>query len=179
MTLDFPKTARRIIAVAFVFIPAASFAQKMPELSPNAPKDKPIQAIEQCQIRHWNRAIQPYIDSARATFPAAKVRFLGGLPPRHVLYVTVRLTDEEKLIEQVFLVVDTIRNDRVFGRIASQIELVRGYKYGQPYGVAESEVMDWMIARPDGSEEGNLVGKFQETYQQPAVCSIAFLEPRR
>jgi uncharacterized protein YegJ (DUF2314 family) len=179
MRLHFPKSARRIIAVASVFIPAASFAQKMPELGPNAPRDKGIQAIEECQLRHWNRAIQPYVDSARATFPAAKARFLAGLPPRHTLYVTVRLTDEEKLIEQVFIAVDSIRNDRVFGRIASQIELVRGYKYGQSQSVAESEVMDWMISRPDGSEEGNLVGKFQDNYQPPTVCSMALLERRR
>jgi hypothetical protein len=33
------------------------------------------------------------------------------------------------------------------------------------YAFAETEVMDWLISHPDGSEEGNFVGKFLDTYQ--------------
>jgi uncharacterized protein YegJ (DUF2314 family) len=143
------------------------------ELAPNAPRDKPTPAYDECQVRRWMRAMQPYVDSARATYAAAKTRYLSGLPPGHTFFVTVRLTDEDKRIEQVFLVVDSIRNDRVYGRIRSPIEVVRGYRYGQPYDVPESELYDWMVARPDGTEEGNFVGKFMDTYRPPPVCSIA------
>ena len=29
----------------------------------------------------------------------------------------------------------------------------------------ESDVLDWTISKPDGTEEGNFVGKFLDTYK--------------
>lgn len=165
------RATQLIFILAASAIPATTRAQT-PELAPNAPRDKPVLSYDECQVRSWLRAQQPYVDSARATYPAAKARYLNGLPPAHTFFVTVRLTDETKRIEQVFLIVDSIRNDRVYGRIRSQIGTVRGYRYGQPVDVLESELVDWMIARPDGSEEGNVVGKFMDTYQPSPVCSL-------
>jgi hypothetical protein len=31
--------------------------------------------------------------------------------------------------------------------------------------VSEAELLDWLITKPDGSEEGNVVGKFLDTYR--------------
>ena len=39
-----------------------------------------------------------------------------------------------------------------------------GYGMGQFYSLPESQLIDWMIAKPDGTEEGNEVGKFLDTY---------------
>ena len=54
----------------------------------------------------------------------------------------------------------------VSGIIYNQINLVKGYKNEQRYKFSESEVYDWLITKPDGSEEGNYVGKFLDTYQK-------------
>ena len=37
-----------------------------------------------------------------------------------------------------------------------------GYKAGDSYTLSERDIVDWVIVRPDGSEEGNVVGKFVE-----------------
>ncbi|MBK7538639.1 MAG: hypothetical protein IPI49_25370 [Myxococcales bacterium] len=37
---------------------------------------------------------------------------------------------------------------------------------GDPVQFSEQEVEDWTISRPDGSEEGNVVGKFLDTWHQ-------------
>ena len=169
---SYPFCSLHFFALILLF-PLALSAQKPPELSPAAPADRPVPAIEECQLRHLTRAIKPYVDTARATFPGALARYLKGLPSEHTFFVSVQLTDETKRVEQVFLVVDSIRGDRVIGRIRSQVQLVRKYRYGQPYGVPAKEIMDWLIAKPDGSEEGNFVGRFLDTYQPPAVCSSA------
>ncbi len=34
----------------------------------------------------------------------------------------------------------------------------------QEYSFNEDELLDWLISKPDGSEEGNVVGKFLDTY---------------
>jgi hypothetical protein len=41
-----------------------------------------------------------------------------------------------------------------------------GYKNADPYRFPESAIIDWTISRPDGTEEGKVVGKFVENYQK-------------
>lgn len=65
--------------------------------------------------------------------------------------------------EDVFVVVDAIKDGKVTGRIANIPENVTNYRQGQQITVPESEIRNWVIVRPDGSEEGNLVGKFLES----------------
>jgi hypothetical protein len=91
--------------------------------------------------------------AARASFPAARARFERGLPPRHTFFVSTWLRDSAGRQELVF------------------IEVVRGYAYRQAYTFTVADLVDWMVARPDGSEEGNEVGKFLDTYMAPAACA--------
>ena len=67
--------------------------------------------------------------------------------------------------EEVFVYVDSIKAGIVYGRIASELTAVRSYRQGQRMSFPESEVWDWTIIHPDGSEEGNYVGKFIDTYK--------------
>ena len=115
------------------------------------------------------RVLEPYVRQARATYPSAKQRFLAGLPPRHTFFVTARLTDSLNHHEQVFLAVDSIVGERIAGRIASEIAVVRGFRRGDAYAIRDADLVDWLIAKPDGSEEGNVVGKFVDTYQPPTA----------
>jgi hypothetical protein len=59
--------------------------------------------------------------------------------------------------------VDRIDSGVVTGRISSDILAVDGYRRGATLTFREAEVIDWLISRPDGSEEGNFVGKFLDT----------------
>ena len=45
-----------------------------------------------------------------------------------------------------------------------------GYHLGDDYKFPESDLRDWMIAKPDGTEEGNVVGKFLDSYEPPRNC---------
>ena len=114
------------------------------------------------------RAILPYIEKARATYPAAKKRFLAGLPPGHMFAVMIRLrhidkAKKEVTVNDVFVRVQAIKNDKVYGRLDPVF--IAGYKEGDPISFPESEIINWVIVRPDGSEEGNYVGKFMDHYK--------------
>lgn len=128
-------------------------------------------STNRCQYDALSRAIAPLVAQARSTYPDAKRRFLAGLPSGQTFFVSVELRDSLSRREQVFVAVDSIAGDTVAGRIWSPVQMVRGYHYRQPYSFPESDVLDWLISRPDGSEEGNLVGKFLDTYQPPATCA--------
>jgi len=67
--------------------------------------------------------------------------------------------------------VDSIRGRTIAGRIWSDIHVVSGYAMRQPYSFSDSALVDWTIARPDGTEEGNVVGKFLDTYRPPTTCT--------
>ena len=143
---------------------AARALAQDPAIAPNAPRDKPVGA-ESAAVAHLDSAMQPYIAKARATYPAAKARYLAGLPAGQSFFLTTRVTDATGRWEQVFIAVDSIRGATVFGRIWSQVAIVQGYRLRQPYSFPESQLIDWLITKPDGTEEGNFVGKFLDTYR--------------
>ena len=150
-------------------IKAVKFEPKRKPLTPsplsaNAPADRP-QDVTADEARKFQDAIRPYVQKAKETYPDAKKRYLDGLPPKHVFFVTARLTDATGRWEQVFVEVKEIKNGIIRGIIASEIRLVSKFKYADQYSFPESDLIDWTISKPDGTEEGNFVGKFLDTYK--------------
>jgi hypothetical protein len=154
--------ARVLFACAVLTAPLAA---QDPYGAPNAPGDQPLTASSGSDARRMFFAMEPYVAHARASWPAARRRFLDGLPRQHTFFVTTRLRDAGGRVEQAFVAVDSVTGGRVYGRIWSQILVAEGYRLGQPYDFPEDDLIDWMIARPDGTTEGNIVGRFLDTYR--------------
>ena len=131
----------------------------LPKLADNAPQDRPLTGRN---TPEQEAEIAKLSADAMKKFPDAKKRFLKGLPPGEHMFVTTTLTSPGKT-ESVFIAVSKIDKGQVSGTIASDILNVTGYKAGDGYKFAETAITDWMIAKPDGSEEGNLVGKYLDT----------------
>jgi hypothetical protein len=118
----------------------------------------------------YDDAIAPYVAKGRETWPGAKKRFLagnrplgwqnphGGSEPGFWLLVRVRLRQANK-VEEIFVNVTSIKNGTITGNINS-IDILTNYKAGQSITIPESEIKDWVIKYPNGSQEGNVVGKF-------------------
>jgi len=142
----------------FVLVPSIVAAQRAP--------DKPVLSGGKKANDALMKAEAPYIAKGRATYPAAKKRFLAGLPPKYRFEVRKRLTDPGGVrLEEVFIEVDAIKDGTVLGRIGSELGVVRSFHQGQRISFPESDVLDWTIVHPDGREEGNYVGKFIDTYK--------------
>jgi len=139
-------------------------AQNDAPVSSQAPEDRPVK-LGAGQKDKFLELIKPYVEKARKTYPEAKARYTRGLPSGEAFFLTVRLEDKVGHHEQVFIRVKEIKDGKVRGLIASKIELVDGFKMGDEYTFAESELMDWTISKPDGTEEGNFVGNFLDHYQ--------------
>ena len=159
-----------LVGALAVLPPRALVSQQPIYVAPNAPRDQPANLTAQCQWRALVRTTEPLVVEARRTYPGAKQRFIAGLPARQTFFITVRLDDALAHHEQVFIAVDSIAGDSLVGRIASEIGVIQGYRAGQRYVAREVDVVDWLISKPDGSEEGNAVGKFLDTYQPPRDC---------
>jgi hypothetical protein len=158
-----------LLAVSLVGCDRNSIPSKPPRnsaLSPNAPPDQPVDARGKADVEEYQAAIAPYVEKARKTYPAAKKRYLQGLPPGHKFFAVARLRDGTGTEEQVFVAVSDIREGRISGHIASDVLGVQGYKNGDPYSFSEDQLVDWLITHPDGSEEGNVVGKFLDEWQK-------------
>ncbi|TKR30545.1 DUF2314 domain-containing protein [Luteimonas gilva] len=153
---------RRLFVLLLISLSFPAVAQQ-PQFSPNAPPDQPSQVAAE-EMKKFEAAIAPYIAQAKRTYPAAKAKFTAGLPVGQSFFVTTRLYDSSGAFEQVFIAVRDIADGRVSGRIWNDIERVQGFRHGDDYAFPESDVMDWLITHADGSEEGNFVGKFLDTY---------------
>jgi hypothetical protein len=118
------------------------------------------------EVEEYQAAIAPNIEKGRKSYPDAKKRYLEGLPAGHNFFAVTNLRDRSGTTEQVFVAVASIKDDHIMGRIASDIIAVKGFKNADPCTFAESELVDWVITHPDGSEEGNAVGKFLDEWQK-------------
>lgn len=147
-----------LVAVALV---ATSVLAAEPALAPNAPKDKAVSA----EVSKMDKAIAPYVAQARKSWPQAKKRYLAGLPKGEIFFVTAQLHEGEQL-EQCFLRVTKIDAGKITAVIATDLLALKKLRNGDTVTIKEAELVDWMIAKPDGSEEGNVVGKFLDTWDQ-------------
>ena len=139
-------------------VPSMVVAQRAP--------DKPALVAGKKANDALAKAEAPYIAKGRATYPAAKKRFLAGLPRNYRFEVRKGLADPGGVrYEEVFIEVDAIKDGIVYGRVGSELDVVRSYRQWQRISFPESEVLDWTIVHPDGREEGNYVGKFIDTYK--------------
>ncbi|KAF0812389.1 hypothetical protein IGB42_03057 [Andreprevotia sp. IGB-42] len=126
-----------------------------PALAPNAPKDRVVPLVP--------AEIAPYVQQARNTYAAAKRRFQAGLPAGQSFFLATTLTDLSGNRENVFIAVNRINNGVVYGKIWNDLQTVRGYRYGDAYSFAENRMLDWLITKAYGSEEGNFVGKYLDS----------------
>jgi uncharacterized protein YegJ (DUF2314 family) len=156
----------RVVMFLLVASCAGTGSHQEVALAPNASEDRPVRftGSEPGEVlAKWRALVAPHVEQARSTYPEAKRRYLAGLPPRHTFFVTTLLRDGHGHFENVFVVVHRIAGQEVTGRIANPVNVVQGYRNGQLLSFAEADVIDWMISNPDGSEEGNFVGKFLDT----------------
>lgn len=132
----------------------------------NAPVDKPFKATGE-QLAEYDKAIAPYVAKSRATYPKAKARFLAGLPAGYSFSVRVRLRDPNGQREDSFMAVKKINGNKITG-VLGAVDILHSYKQGQTITISENDIDNWVIVRPDGSEEGNYVGKFLDHYKPGA-----------
>jgi hypothetical protein len=156
------RIVKPLVFSALIAFSSLAFAQD-PQVSPDAPQDRPISATSP-EVEALDAAIAPYVAEAKRTYPVAREKFAEGLPNGQSFFVVTRLYDGSGAFEQVFIAVRKIDDGVIYGKVWSEISRVRGFTLGDPYQLAESELLDWLITHPDGSEEGNFVGKFLDSY---------------
>jgi hypothetical protein len=67
--------------------------------------------------------------------------------------------------EDSFIRVESINGGNITGVIENDLTLVNDYKTGQRITFSEGKIDNWVILRPDGTEEGNFVGRFLDHYK--------------
>ncbi len=150
----------KFVAAVLLLTCAHSFAGEA-VIAVDTPIDNPLRA----PVAETDKAIAPYLAQAQASYPSARDRFLVGLNSGERFFLVTRIYDPRGQMEQIFVLVNRYEGTQVVGRIASQINGRSGFRTGDPYEFPESAVVDWVITRPDGGEEGNFVGKFLDTYK--------------
>jgi uncharacterized protein YegJ (DUF2314 family) len=134
-----------------------------PSGAPSAPVDKPVHASSKDEWERIHNVIAPCVAAARATYPDAKKRFLMHRPSDGTFSLLTEIRSVGRK-ESVFVTVLDIHGDQITGTISNDIVQVVGFHRGDRHTFAESEIIDWVFSRPDGTEDGNVVGKFLEVW---------------
>lgn len=113
--------------------------------------DRPLELSEP-ELRKMEEATTPYVARAKESYPQARTRFLAGLPSGERFFIVTRVVGANGKSEQAFIRVKSILDGRVTGTIATDMRLLTSYKPGDPYDFPESDLIDWLIKKPDGSE---------------------------
>lgn len=108
------------------------------------------------------------LKEARRTLPQARQRYQRGLPAGTSFYLTARVLNEAATPEPVVLLVDSWQGPHITGRIMRLAP--NGFPTpGASANLDEAAVLDWIVLRPDGAEEGNFLGKFLDLEERLAV----------
>jgi hypothetical protein len=155
--------------IALAFHVAAVYSAE-PYIAENAPADcdGTFSAIDLEAI------VKEMAPKALEGWPSAKARYLAGLPERHSLFVTILLTGDSGQLEYLFVAVDGLENDEIRGRVWNEVRQIKDLYHGASIALPEDSISDWLITKPDGTEEGNLIGKYMDTL---AECRSKTTEP--
>ncbi|HWE38156.1 MAG TPA: DUF2314 domain-containing protein [Isosphaeraceae bacterium] len=93
---------------------------------------------------------------AVATLPDIKQRFRAGLAPGEQLLVKhgFPVGGPDDFHEFMWIAVNTWDDDRIRGQLANDPVRRVDLRAGQAIELAESDVFDWVLMRPDGATEG-------------------------
>lgn len=92
-------------------------------------------------------------------------------------YVITRLYEGD-YYEQVFVYVAKLEQGAYIGTIASEPMGKVNFKRGAPITVSESDVVDWVVVKQDGTEEGNLLGKMIDLIRAGKAAFIYEMTPK-
>jgi len=157
--------AMRMFPVAFLF--TLTFVARLSAAAPTGEESNTTPIVRLAEL---DRLAKPYVAQARATYPAAKKRFLAGLPAGYKFLVMLRFFQRDERTgkatagEDMLVLVERIEKGRVYGRLGNAPVLVKNLKWNDKVSRRESEITNWIIKHPDRSEEGNVVGKFLERH---------------
>jgi hypothetical protein len=113
--------------------------------------------------------IVPYVAMAHRTYPDAKARFLKGLPTGDKFLITTRVFDKLGNFQQIFVEVSSIKDGKVTGYVAMAGGNIPSLTQGSPFNCVEEDILDWCIIKPDGQQEGNVIGKFLDVVRERMV----------
>lgn len=118
-----------------------------------------------------SKFIEPYIEKARATFPAVKKKYIAGdyVRENRQLEVQIELADKDGTKEMVFLVVTQCLGNRFQGIVVNEVQLLKEYKEGNAVSFSQDQVKNWVVMDSKGNEEGNYVGKAIEAFDSGVV----------
>ncbi len=138
--------------------------------------DQSVNIAGRQQFEAMLKAEAPYLAKARATYPSAKKRYLAGLPPGYSFAVRKHLAEPRtepgpQRLQGVYIEVDAIKDGKIYGRIG-EVNLPSFHR-GQRISFPEPEIEDWAIFHPDGSVEGDVVGKFLKSARSAYTNDLA------
>ncbi|TGD81768.1 hypothetical protein [Hymenobacter wooponensis] len=108
---------------------------------------------------------------AKRTLPQLRQRYQRGLQAGTTCYLTANVLNESATPEPLVVEVAAWQAGQVTGRIVRLSPEGRTIA-GALVTFEETVILDWLLLRPNGTEEGNYVGKYLDLEERLAALSI-------
>jgi hypothetical protein len=163
------------LALPFLACAAASVRQKgeIARTASGGPSTNCAERSPEAALAKWRQLTAPSVAEAQKTFPDVSRQFPRGAPAGGTFVVIVLLRDGDGHFQMSYVVVDRIDAGIITGRIAGELGIVHGLNYNDIYRVPASEILDWGITLPDGSEQGYFIARFVDTLPRDVQCQMA------
>lgn len=111
-------------------------------------------------------ALADPVREALRTLPQARKRFLAGLPEGDQLLLSVRVLATDTSFRQASVRVLGWHRNLVQALLLPAAADSSGPTEPVPISFPETAVLDWLLLRANGREEGNYVGRYLDTARQ-------------
>jgi len=102
--------------------------------------------------------LPPLVDKARQAYPDARKKFAAGLPRGDKFLIRAQVKDPAGVTDIAVVRVRTIIDGIIKGSVYTAPKKATGFAFGQACDVPEGELLDWVISKTDGTEEGDFMG---------------------
>ena len=115
--------------------------------------------------------INPYMERAKATFPAVKQKYIAGdyVRENRSMYVQIDVKAKDGTKEMAFIKVIKCVGSHFQGILSNTMYYVKEYKNGDTLSFSENQIVNWVVVDAEGKEEGNYVGKAIDAYLSQKV----------
>ncbi|WP_396601423.1 DUF2314 domain-containing protein [Algibacter sp. R77976] len=136
-----------------------AFSSDNPQIEHNEVLTKLFGFIDEVSMLKHDNELEEASERAKTKIPELKKQFLGGLPVNSHLLIKFPFESTDGQREWMWVEITKWKGDNIDGLLQNEPRLVLDLKAGQKVSKNINTMFDYILFKPDGSQEGNETGE--------------------
>lgn len=136
-----------------------AFSSDNPQIEHNEVISKIFGSVDEVTLLKHDEKLEAASDRAKAKIPELRKLFLAGLPLNTHLLIKFPFDSQDGQREWMWVEITKWKGDNIDGLLQNDPRFVMTLKAGQKVSKNINDMFDYILYKPDGSQEGNETGK--------------------